>query len=716
MKRVSSTLSLAILAAVSLAQAASAVLITSDQFVNYATGQLGASGSGGTGNVPGWFNNQAQIYVTNGSHSLNGTDLGLVSSAGDMVSIFAPSNAALGSYNKFVPTGALVQANPTNVYYSFLYRFNLATDVPATGIKISEVNRQNSGFNTGIHWELQARSVGGQVQLGIDKPGGTVTNYATNLLSAGQTAFIVIRQQIITGTANDIDDLWVDPPLNSFGVSESNVPPVSATTSNGTEDPSTTGAGRFWIGAQGQNANFDELRIASTWAEATPAAGQCLNAAISSDPTNITQSAEINASFSVGGLGTSPTYQWQLSQNNGVTWTDIPGAVFANYTSPNLQLATDNGNKYRAIVSVGCNGTSATSAVATVTLTAPTPTPVGLVMDDFFLDGLRNNPPVTTNNSMWFTANSATLYCNPTPPPGYLFGTPISGGSSLWWGNFVDETTTNLPVDLAVGTGIKVTLPFTANGFSAFTNNASLRFGLFDYADGGTLLTEDSAAAGGSTGNGNNVRGYALSVDWGMVFNSSSPLSLLARNGLGDVNLMGTTGDYVSLGSGPSGGGYSNSPAFQAGVPYTLTFTVARTGLNTVTVGSSISGGGTNFAFSATDTNYAYHRFDAFAIRPNSLETSADSFTFPEFKVEVYQASVQAPTFSITAVTMPTPTSVALTWNSLSGVSYAVESTTALGTAWSTNTVVQATASTTSYTDANATNAQQFYRVIALGQ
>src|SRR6202023_434831 len=101
-----------------------------------------------------------------------------------------------------------------------------------------------------------------------------------------------------------------------------------------------------------------------------------------------------------------------------------------------------------------------------------------------------------------------------------------------------------------------------------------LRIGLFDYADGGNRVVADDATVGGSAGNGINVSGYMLSLDFGPSFTANSPLSILARNILNDVNLLGTTSDYLSLGSGPSGGGYSNAPAFQAGVQYTLVFSV----------------------------------------------------------------------------------------------------------------------------------------------
>lgn len=687
---------------------ASATLLLTDQFSGYATGDLGAVNTGGSGLTP-WVGSSAQVTVTNGSHSLDGTGLGLVSSAGDKVTI--GTTAALNVYNSFCAAKTFPQSTPTNLYYSFLYRFNVGTDVSATGQTISQVTRQNG--NSGIHWTLVAKNVGGaNVQLGIAKPAGTSTNFAPTVIAPGQTVFVVVRQQIITGLSNDVDDLWVNPPPASFGTNEANVPTVSATTSDGGEDQSTTGPGRFYV-ASGVNANLDELRIATSWAEATPPAGQCLNANITLDPTNVAQVAEIKANFLSGATGTSPVYQWQLSQNGGVTFSNIAGANQPSYSTPNLVFATDNGNKYRMVATVPCNGSSDTSAVATVTLTAPVVTPPGLIMFDQFADTLRDNEPITTNNSVWKTEVSPNLSAFPGPG---MTGTPVSGGSSLWVGYFCSDTNPPVdpiadPVHLAVGTTLRATLPFDPQSFNSFTNNGSMRFGLYDYADGGTIVTNDDATAGGSTGNGINVRGYMLSLDFGPTFSASSPLSLLARSSLGDNNLMGTTGDYVSMGSGPSGGGFTGTPAFHAGTTYTLVFSVSRTDVNSTTVTTAITGGGTNWTFSTTDTNFAYHRFDSFAMRPNSLETTADSFFFPTFTVQVLQNPVTA--FPV-SIALSTPNSVVLTWPSVATTSYQIQSTPTVGpSTWVTNATVVAAGTSTSYTNTPLSGTSRFFRVVA---
>jgi gliding motility-associated-like protein len=68
----------------------------------------------------------------------------------------------------------------------------------------------------------------------------------------------------------------------------------------------------------------------------------------------------------------NPVVQWQKSDDNGTSWTDIPGATNANYTTP---AATAPGStKYRMIISEAVNSGSANCRVAanviTVNITA----------------------------------------------------------------------------------------------------------------------------------------------------------------------------------------------------------------------------------------------------------------------------------------------------------------------------------------------------------
>ena len=620
------------------------------------------------------------------------------------------------------------------------------------------MNRQNSGITSAnvAYWQLFARSAGGnQVQLGIAKntitnastiPGG-VTNWVATSVTVGQPFFVVVRLQIVatnsqTFYTNDEVDLWINPPANTFGTNEANIPVASATSppGDGAVDASTTGPGRFSILDNGPRANLDELRIATNWADATPPFGQCLTASITTNPTNLTQVAEIGASFNAKAANsTAPTYQWQISKDGGATWAGISNAVRSAYTTPNLQLATDNGNKYRVIVNVSCDGSSATSSVATVTLTAPTvtPSPSVIMNDTFPASSFRDVGPLTSTHSLWYTGNQSPSASSDlvTDPGGTgLIATPISGASSLYLGYFVNLTpTSRLPVHLAVGTEMIATLKFIPNGFSTFTNNGSLRFGLFDTADAsGANYTADDPTLTGSLGNGANVRGYMLSLDFGTNFSADLPLNLLARNGLNDNNLMGTTGDYLSMlsgpvgngpggliGSGPATGTWSNAPSFQQGITYTLTLTVIRTGTNNCTVAANLTGGSLNLSYAAADTNgFAYHRFDTIAVRPNRLENAADTFTFPLLTVQVANAPTQVSNIGITSVKDVIPANgtnnVTLTWQAApSGVDTSLGFTVGYKTNltdlnW---TRLHSGLSVTNYTDASTTNHTGFYRV-----
>ena len=728
MKKNQFSLLFAVLATiVFLCQSANATMWLFSPINISATGNLGTGIT--TGSAEGWGNTTANVTVTNGTGSLDGTGLGLVASSGDKVWISAiPSLSARDQFATNTQFNVGIAPFSYTNYYSFLYRFNMGTDItnPAGQI-IIRLNRANSGTTTSQDWDLYAITNNGHINIGIAK-GATpnVTNYSAVNINAGQTFFVVVRQFATNGAQNDIDDLWINPPAGafpagSFSAPETSLPPhdveVGDLPTDGTEDTSTTGPGRFVV-ASGANANFDELRIASTWAEATPFFGQCISAGIDVSPVSQTNVAEIADTFTVVPIGTSPNYQWQSAPPASSTFTNIPGATLASYTTPNLALATDNGDQYRAIVTVPCDGSSATSAVAKVTLTAPVVTPPGVVVDDVFPSIGEPIIPVTISNASWYTAlGSVSLDIfngGAGGPPMTL--TPASGSASLWLGYFTPTNNPptnnlpNLPVHLAVGSTMKLTIPFTPSDFNSFTNNSSLRFGLFDYADGGTRVVADDATAGGSAGNGNNVRVYMLSLDFGTNFTANSPQQLLVRNILNDNNLMGSSSDFMSLGSGPSGGGFSNAPSFMAGTQYTMVFSVTRNDVNSVIITNSSTGGGTNWTFSVTDTNFAYHRFDAFGMRPNSLETSAGSFVVPNFKVEVLAGPAVPTSINLTSVSR-NGGNVTLAWNpNPSGTySYSVQRKLNL-TDPSWTTLTNGTPATT-YTDTTATGSTGFYRV-----
>ncbi|MEP6845231.1 MAG: PKD domain-containing protein [Panacibacter sp.] len=95
----------------------------------------------------------------------------------------------------------------------------------------------------------------------------------------------------------------------------------------------------------------------------------------------------------------SPAYQWQVSNNNGTSWTDINGATSNSYS----RMPTDVGSyEYRLTVAEGANINISTCRVASNTLTVKiNARPVTTAI---------NNGPVCAGNNITLTAAGGTSY------------------------------------------------------------------------------------------------------------------------------------------------------------------------------------------------------------------------------------------------------------------------------------------------------------------
>jgi hypothetical protein len=86
--------------------------------------------------------------------------------------------------------------------------------------------------------------------------------------------------------------------------------------------------------------------------------------AINTQPTNQTICEGANVSFSIA-APTASNFQWQVSTNAGVNWTNISGANNATLTL-NAVVNTLNGNLYRCQASTICGNTNSNNATLTV--------------------------------------------------------------------------------------------------------------------------------------------------------------------------------------------------------------------------------------------------------------------------------------------------------------------------------------------------------------
>jgi hypothetical protein len=95
----------------------------------------------------------------------------------------------------------------------------------------------------------------------------------------------------------------------------------------------------------------------------------CSSVAVNAQPNNVIACVGSNAVFTVAANGTSPAYQWQISTDGGITYTNISGATGTTLTLTAVTVAMNN-NRYRAIVSNACPS-NATSSEAILTTSLP---------------------------------------------------------------------------------------------------------------------------------------------------------------------------------------------------------------------------------------------------------------------------------------------------------------------------------------------------------
>jgi len=90
-------------------------------------------------------------------------------------------------------------------------------------------------------------------------------------------------------------------------------------------------------------------------------------------PVNATIVAGQAAQFTVAASGTpTPTLQWQLSTDNGTTWSNITGETGTTFTALNVALA-NNGRQFRAVATNGSGVLNSNAATLTVNAAPPPP-------------------------------------------------------------------------------------------------------------------------------------------------------------------------------------------------------------------------------------------------------------------------------------------------------------------------------------------------------
>ncbi|MFN8497285.1 MAG: hypothetical protein U0641_05460 [Anaerolineae bacterium] len=283
-----------------------------------------------------------------------------------------------------VHTAPAVTTNPTN-------------GAAATGSQAT-FTAAGSGYQ-GVQWQVSTDN-GASFN---DVPGatGTTLSFTAQLTDNGKLYRAVFMSDFGCRTPTSAASLSVglaprgidgpNPPLEelcenrggTFTATASGSPAPSAqwqlSVDNGTTFANIRGAASttFTFTAHAaDNGNQYRVVFTNEFGSATSDAATLivhLNPNVTTNPTNGVVAAGGQATFTAAANG-QPAVQWQVSADNGATFTDIPGA-----TSATLSFAAqpgDSGKQYRAVFTstFGC-GTMATSAATlTVSIDATPPT------------------------------------------------------------------------------------------------------------------------------------------------------------------------------------------------------------------------------------------------------------------------------------------------------------------------------------------------------
>jgi hypothetical protein len=327
---------------------------------------------------------------------------------------------------------------------------------------------------------------------------------------------------------------------------------------------------------------------------------------ITTQPANTTACTGNNVTLNSVVTGSGLTYQWQLSTDAGITWTDISGATNSSLTL-NAVTAAMNGNRYRLIVNGTCTVGAVTSNVATLTINNSI--------------SITQQPVSTTlcaglNASFTANANGSGLT--------YQWQVSSNGGTSFTNITGATSSTLNLPSVTPAMNGNQYRVNLNGDCVSnLFTNTATLTVN-----SSVTIVTQPSNQVGCAPVPANfsvTATGTSVTYQW----------ELSTNGGTSWTALTGATGNSLSIPSLTPALSGNQYRVVVAGVPCgTLTSNAA-----TLTVGQLPS-----VTIAANSTSVSPTATAILTATPNP----AGTYTYQWFKDNVPVAGVTSNTYNVT--------------------------------------------------------------------
>ena len=187
---------------------------------------------------------------------------------------------------------------------------------------------------------------------------------------------------------------------------------------------------------------------------------------ITAQPTDQSVTEPAAASFVAAASGVpTPTWQWQLSTDNGASWANINGATAASYTTQATSLP-DSGKRFRAVAGNASGNVNSNAALLTVSAAAPAPSGGGKLAAAFrHTCAIKSDVTLNCwgyNSSAQLGSGDRNSYWTPNPVAGLTGVTAVAtgsndtcaihgGGNLSCWGN----TSVLLPAAVAGYTGVQ---------------------------------------------------------------------------------------------------------------------------------------------------------------------------------------------------------------------------------------------------------------------
>ena len=267
----------------------------------------------------------------------------------------------------------------------------------------------------------------------------------------------------------------------------------------------------------------------------------------------------------------------------------------------------------------------ATVAKEVNTTLSAAPADAGIVFDDSFADGGRDDGPDNSDSDWWTTTNSSAIEVG----SGYLG--LVSGGSGR------GIRTTFEPQTLTVGQTLRATYTFKTPQTIGEDRSSAFRVGLYDKLGRAELEGDLSASSKKPNIAYDRLPGYMIDFDVNLNDAMAANIDVRKHKVDGQGRLLGTTKGYERLGGG--GDAYT----FKPDTTYTGTLSIQKTDDGIVISGALSQGGTTLSEFLFADEGSDVNHFGMLAFHVNSKtfgsskkpDTPDNGLDFTNIKLEV---------------------------------------------------------------------------------